>query len=492
MLLTGGGVGYSVYGDQHCGVPLSRPWAWFTGEGALEAMGECVGVTDGAFVSAFLNPAAQAPADVHQGLLRTGGILQQQNDQAVRTSVEDRRPLVTLAYLGDFSGNSSVELTAEHETLAGIAVAQRDQNSRESSSAPVVRVLVANGGGNMRHASYVVRTYLSGIAANQDERLIGVVGLNHSRTETVSAIEEVTRLGLPIVASTLSYDHLSDYSPLYFQVSPQNRQEAQQAAEYFRERGNGEVGVYRDLTDAYSANLGEDVADELGKAGRTARWLSPAKPYDAGRAACGDGEVYYAARATNFNDFLRGVSDGCGGGPLPDILAGDDVTQHVADRVRRERFLGIPYSYQSFAVGPTRPDPDDAANNLKPNEYTFYCSLNRFLAGDGVQDKCPPRAGDLSLDGHAALAYDATRVLLNAAERLQSTVAGPERTTASVPITPGAVWRELNSVRAPEQQESLVTGVIDFGSDTTKRVPINKRIWILRVRGGEVEPPSDR
>jgi hypothetical protein len=79
---------------------------------------------------------------------------------------------------------------------------------------------------------------------------------------------------------------------------------------------------------------------------------------------------------------------------------------------------------------------------------------------------------DPSLDGHALLAYDATWAL---------TVAVQDLAGAGIPLSPGAVWRELSSLRLDGQ-----SGKISFGGGAQPQVPPDKTIAILRVEHGSV------
>ncbi|MEB3371986.1 hypothetical protein [Saccharopolyspora mangrovi] len=503
LALAGAGIfGYYSWGVERCGVPFQAPWTWLGSSpelGHLEAVGaECVGVTDGSHLDAFIDAtlpgqtrqAQEGARPMTSGLRAIGEAIAQENEAALETGRATGRPVLTLVYLGDLSpGTDAFNLAAQHETLAGIAVAQRDQNA--GTDTPLARIVIANGGKDMERGEHVVRNHIAPLAA-QDAGIIGVIGLNYSRQETFRVIRDLGEAGLPTVASTLSYDHVPQYSPLYFQVSPQNRTQARRAVEFADQRGfTQHARIYRNERDPYSTNLAEDVAAEFrGRhPGRTTEWLA-AEPHVAGREACLAGPdelVYYAGRGADFRVFLDGVGASCPNDP-PMILGSDDVGSHVANREARSAKLGIPYFFQSFAVAPSTPEPDDPrGNGLDSAALNFYCKLNGFLAGPAVQDQCPPRAGDLSLDGHAALAHDATSVLLRAANQLHR--GGP------IPINAGTVWRQINADQHNTEKDlpskyGLATGQIDFGSDTNNRVPKDKMVWTLHVDAtGQVTVP---
>jgi hypothetical protein len=504
-LASAGIYAYSSFSVSHCGILFQPPWYWLGAAPGVTSMenkaGECVGVTDGTFLAEFIDDAppgqtrqaAQEADPILTGLRAIGDTIARQNQLALDKAAETGRPVLTLVYLGDLSpGAGAFNLSAQHETLAGIAVAQYDQNFEPNT--PLARVLIANGGKDMGHGVEVVDRQIAELA-KRDPSTIGVIGLNYSREETFQVIERLGAAGLPTVASTLSYDNIPDRSPLYFQVSPQNVTQARRAVEFAGEQGRtAGVKIYSDGVDPYSRNLGTDVENEFRRLhpGATVQWLNE-DPHTAGREACKasqDELVYYAGRGTEFREFLDGVGSGCPTDVPPMILGSDDVASHVANRAARFAKIGIPYYYQSFAVAPSTPDPNDSGGTVVGPALDFYCTLNIIIAGDDPAmppDECPPREGNLSLDGHAALAHDAASVLLRAANQLDR--GGP------IPITAGTVWRQINANQHQTDEDlpskyGLVTGQIDFGSDTNNRVPKDKTVWTLHVdQAGQVSVP---
>ena len=86
----------------------------------------------------------------------------------------------------------------------------------------------------------------------------------------------------------------------------------------------------------------------------------------------------------------------------------------------RQRYADIGFDYVSFAA------PPPLAINGEKNFYNAYDEL--FRIGPGSPD--PNR----SLDGDAALSYDASQLLVYAAAQLRFQ-------NSQLPITPAAVWR---------------------------------------------------
>ncbi|WP_239154437.1 hypothetical protein [Amycolatopsis sp. FDAARGOS 1241] len=247
VLLVAGfvAVRYDDFRTSHCGT--SSEWLTWTGT-------ECVGVSDGA-VTVF------QPVD--DTIRQVAAVIANQNRRAAELhAAHPERPYVTLVDLEALtSANGTADgLTAERESLEGVAVAQLRQLTATATAEPIVRVLVANGGLGMLHGAEVARQ-LSRMA-EQDRSIVGVVGLDMSSRPTMDTIRALGDAGLPVVASTLSADGLADQNPVYFQVAPQNRREAAVAAAFVAQRpGPRTLRVYYsdDDSDTYSTNLRDDL-----------------------------------------------------------------------------------------------------------------------------------------------------------------------------------------------------------------------------------------
>jgi hypothetical protein len=452
----------------HCGQPRTKPGADLL-TSSLD--GECIGVTDGGF-SFNLDDLKLA------GVL---GTVAEQNVAAAKAHADDpQRPYITLVYLSGFSRARVPEgLVAQREALAGVAAMQRRQLHGGSSDV-LVRILVANAGAKLQHGTYVAR--MLGALAARDSSIVGVVGLGQSRQPTIDTIEELTKAGLPMMAAALSADPIAERSPMYYQVSPQNRREAAMAALYARNiLGLGhsldpQVRIVQsnDLEDTYSRNLADDVEysfkglDVKVAVERHTYQPDPPPAQEAqikdnapaprtlGRKTCGfHGLVFYAGRTQEFDSFLDGIQERCPYDP-PTILAGDDISNYVADWDKRIRY-SIPFDYFSFAIGPSSCDVGSSP-------------LSGILKELFPED-CRPGGFDPSLDGHAALTYDATHTIVAAAQYLYD---DDVKT-----ITPGAVWHAITGISGARRLEGEA-GAIDFGGVVDGRIPVNKAIAILR------------
>jgi hypothetical protein len=484
VLVAGLVAGYVSFSDRHCEDGWQPPAA---GSTLRWISGECVGVTDGHYT---FDPAL---ADVTQRILN-------QNKAAAEAFREQPNrayfTLLDLQALTPPPGNTD-GLAAERESLEGAAVAQAQ--ALGDPSFPLIRLLIGNAGMGMAYGT-TVAAQLRGLPATAAP-LVGVVGLDHSTQATDNTVLALAVDGLPTVASSLSEDQLADSNPLYYQVSPQNRREASVAAVFATTlRNSGQIGnqvaVYypADANDTYARNLTNDVAASFGRNGFSTQEIPfapsgtpPSKippgvlyPAQNGRNACGfPGLVYYAGDGVpDFNAFLDGMRQ-C---PTPPaLLADDDVTRYVADTNAREQNQSVPYWYTSFATAPTS-TPQGPASNFYGGPVGLYALF------PGEQN---PRE-DPSLDGHAALSYDAVQTVVAGVNHLRLG-------NALIPITPGDVWREINNIRssAPSPDKPNpnnddvqgVTGLIDFGSATgaVLHYPANKQVSILQVQQGAVK-----
>jgi hypothetical protein len=464
LLIVGAGYGYQRFSTEHCGNGLSwpgvHPTVWVTG-------GECVGITD-----------PRAAAGLFPDLAAQLNLITAQNADALdQHDAQPGRPLLTLVYVGVLTepNDDSNSLSTELEGLKGAAVAQRWQLDSHGPTDPLVQILVANGGQQMSSGPAVADTVVR--MAHTDPHIVGVLGLSQSYQATLDTVSRLAVSGIPSIGATLTTDVLANSSPLYYQIAPQNKREADVVAAYvqhLQQSGALAPGVplrtyySADPTDRYSSNLNTDITASFAHLGfptESVPFGSPGQPNDAtaaGRGACGyPGIVFYAGRPQpDFGSFLNSIRN-CGSQPLPArIIADDDTTRYVADPNTRRRYGSIPFDYVAFSATPPL-----AAGT----EQDFYTAYDTLFGSD------TPGA---SLDGHAALSFDAVLTFVYAVGYLRVD-------DQPIPMTPAAVWRQISSISGPKGFAGA-SGYIDFGADVNRHVPIDKPVLVLKVRNGTV------
>lgn len=463
----------------HCGTEIES-LAW-TGT-------ECIGLSDGTYD--LFQPSDSSIQQAEQVILA-------QNHRAEELhATYPQRPYITLVDMEAFTSSTGTAdgLTAERESLEGFAVAQLRQIQAPTDSDPIVRILVANAGRGMSQGPRVAGMLRT--MAEQDHSIVGVVGLDMSSKATQDTIVALTNAGIPMAAATLSADVLADQNPMYFQVAPQNRREAEVVAAFADQLAGAprSVRVYYsdDATDTYSLNLREDALKSFSDRHFQveARAFTPnvtgagPLPHEslgdplvgnanaAGRDTCSyNGIVFFAGRGVpDYGDFIHSAGQ-CGSKAV--VIADDDVTRYVADQTAREQNRALPYYYVSFATAPVTLPVGMARD--------FYTTLDQIFQFEQTSQ-------GRSLDGHAALSFDAAQVMITATAYLRETA-------ATIPVTPGSIWREITAIHTsqPDAQQTNkyiegVTGTIDYGGDIGRNVPENKPVAVVRVNGGEVDP----
>ncbi|MGG7575395.1 ABC transporter substrate-binding protein [Streptomyces sirii] len=461
----------SGYREAHCG--LSRFDA--DADTLLTAeTGECIGVARHGFTFHSPDPS----------LDRTLQTVYAQNTRAEEAhKAAPERPFVTLVHLSallSVSGKSSGQLAYGREALQGAASAQSRQLRSTGATEPILRIFPANAGSGMRFGTRVVDILER--LKEQDPSLVGVTGLDQSREATNRTIRRLTAVGLPMVATTLSADTLVRQSPMYFQVSPQNSREAEVAAAYLDHLvGPGTDKPVRqvriiasaDPSDTYSKTLSDDVAKRFRARGFQVEKtvFTPPPPPGAepssdapgpgavGQRSCSyRGVVFYAGRSEDFEALLGGINESCNSDP-PTLIGGDDVARLAADAERREHYPGIPYDFLDFTLGSAHCD----------GTSELYAELSRLFP-----DECA-KVPNSSLDGHAALGFDAVKLYVNAVKQLREEA-------AQMPLTPPAVWHAISGVHGDAALDGE-SGIISFGGDVDRQVPLDKLLSVQRIDG---------
>jgi len=417
--------------------------------------GQCVGVSSERIQLTGHARAGQNDADDLQRFDAAQNAILERNDAVAEIRARaPERPYMTLVYLSAFS-TDRYTLASEQERLMGVAARQLE--ALDSGQGPLVRILFANGGDEMQAGERVAGMIRE--LAEDDSSIVGVIGLALSREETVTAVRAVGDAGLPMIAATLSADEMPDASDLYFQVSPQNSRQVDIVARHMRRTGpqvNRVRVVYsNESADIYSGNLKEVATKVFTDYGYTVTAhpfaASRSRGVDAqtmGEELCGtpaDEVIFFAGRPADFGSMMPAVGR-CPQSDRPRIIANDDVARYVADSDLLSR-INVPFEYVSFGLGA----PDCSG------DHGLYRNMLKIF-----EDACAPGRNP-SLDGHAALAYDAMSTFIDAAP--------PNRTPTAVQLVSEFYDTEFSGA----------SGIIDFKNSTTRGIPADKFIAVMSV-----------
>ncbi|WP_239335254.1 ABC transporter substrate-binding protein, partial [Frankia sp. CiP3] len=273
--------------------------------------------------------------------------------------------------------------------------------------------------------------------------IIGVVGPEQSRTDTVALVDTLATLGIPTVAPTLSLDSLADdhRTAPYFQIGPQDRSEAAAMATYAKKflvpkgvQPSAVILTSNDTNDLYPSDLTHDLQENLPTNGIA---VHKTIPYQAMSGVSKDpkdasinqvatqlchwpdgktsetpypGIVFFDGRSDDFKNLRHEIVHDCnafdsfGRGQYPTIVADDDITVLMADSRNRNTDSALTFYYVSFA--------DPGNHGAKPcDQLSTNIDLYSWLCKDSV-------GVDASLDEQALLYFDAVNVYLSAGQSL--------------------------------------------------------------------------
>ncbi|MEV4759910.1 hypothetical protein AB0J86_33105 [Micromonospora sp. NPDC049559] len=453
----------------------------FAGRISVELVdGECIGYSDSA--AHVFNPGQPRLRSVQERIFQQNAAAEKEWEASER-----RRPYLTLVYFGTLTGTltgpGEESYVSEREELEGMAAVQYAllKESAGAEGAALLRVVVANGGRQMRYATRTVRMLAE--LARDDPTLLGVVGLVDSRRATVDALRDLNRIGLPALAPTLSADGIDQQSKLYLQMSAPNADQATLVAEYARKVLRvGEAHVY------YTTGEGSSRADDLyvdtlvdALRQRFGDGLAPPQPWQTGghlTQECGyPGLLFFAGRWSEFDGFLRELEK-CGANPPRHLLADDSVNRYMANPGLRATAPGnIPLTYVSKASLATCAALARASAAGDNGRGSF---LNWIRAADLLD---PPRCVDGTappVGERVSLAYDAAMMVVRAVESLAARLrhASPQQPWEPRAVNPVGVHAEVLRQNAGQGYPG-VSGLIRFPPDSGR--PEAKRIALMRV-----------
>ncbi|WP_233512511.1 hypothetical protein [Micromonospora deserti] len=444
--------------------------------------GECIGYSDSAAQVFNNDPGQQRLRTIQERIFA-----QNRAAEEVWERSDRRRPYLTLVYLGTLTGNRTradeESYVSEREELEGMATAQYAllKESAGADGAALLRIVVANGGRQMRHAGRAVAMLAE--LARDDPTVLGVVGLVDSRTSTARAMRELNRVGLPVLAPTLSADRLDANSRLYLQISAPNTDQARMVEAYARQVLKvDEAHVY--WTTGEGSSLTEDLYVNTLVEGLRKRFgtrITRLEEWRPGRrliAECGyPGLLFYAGRWSEFDGFLRALRE-CGDNPPAHLVGDDSVNRYMANPGLRASAPGnIPVTYVSKAALGTCA----ALRAAQARRDEARASFLTWIQADDLLDppRCRPEQPH-QVGERVSLAYDAAMMMVRAVESLAARLhhADPRQRWEPTAVNPVGVHAEVLRQNAGQGYPG-VAGLIRYTPDSGE--PVDKRISLMRV-----------
>jgi ABC-type branched-subunit amino acid transport system substrate-binding protein len=373
--------------------------------------------------------------------------------------------------------------------LRGVAMAQETihtQSTHDETRVPI-RILLANPGDRFEHGVSVAEQIRE--LAEQDDTVVGVVGIAQSRDDSQRAVRTLTEAGVPVVAGPLTGDFMADISSPYYQLTPTNRRvsavfdaflaDARVVGEDGSARPARDAVVVFDPEDAYSRNLAEDFDAAFAEPG--VHDIRPAEHGVGDDGGAGLGEladevcglidperdiVFFALRSQQLVGMLDGMAvNACAGGFT--VVAGSDVTKFVqAPEVKLPDYDFVRLYYASFGFA-TRDEglPRSEIQVRFHDDYReeYHSNVAAFDVGD------------------AAITYDALWALSEAIDGGRASLGGvsPGRDVVAGQLGAGVTFSGVSghvalesASRLPEDKLVLVVEVNILGDGRLRRTPL--------------------
>ncbi|MEV0183933.1 hypothetical protein AB0I54_32305 [Streptomyces sp. NPDC050625] len=171
---------------------------------------------------------------------------------------------VTVAMMLPYTATAAASLSDIQHELQGAYLAQYRANHDSNGEAPAIRLVLANPGATGAHWRQMVDR-LAHMTTTSD-RLRAVAGVGQSTDNNKKAVRELTRLGIPVVGSSITADDLAngqgdkDPFPGLARVSPTNTDEARALASFAKVGAGKALLVYDKPGDPYTRTLQKSFA----------------------------------------------------------------------------------------------------------------------------------------------------------------------------------------------------------------------------------------
>jgi ABC-type branched-subunit amino acid transport system substrate-binding protein len=479
-LFVVGGTGWKYAGVPGC------PHIPFLGQVEVRSIdGQCIGYSDSNYFL-FNDESGQ------ERLRQVQNTIFEQNETVLDLWKKSNRtrPYVTIVYLAALTGRPAAKneeaYAAEREELEGLAVAQYDATKKPASSseAPLLNIVIANGGFQLEHASQAV-DMIADLRA-KDLKVVSVIGMGESRTSTADALKKLNEIGLPLIGPVTSADNFYQNSRLYLQLAAPNRDNARMIGEYSKQvlkipdaRLYWTVGTKSSFDqDLYVKTLVNDLEDILPREFEIGVDNRGRFDGSLNRDVCGyPGVLIFAGRWTEFPSFLHAIDDECSSNPPAHVIADGSVERYMENpTLRSDAPSNIPVTYVSVStLGSCEFLQAAQITGKDPVRDRFL----RLIQQPGLLQ--PPRCGPdkESAGSRDALEYDAVMIIIRAVENLGQEL----RRDSSHEWDPHSILPVAVHAKIVQQIHDSpfggVSGIIKFDGDSGE--PTDKRISLLKV-----------
>ncbi|WP_316758819.1 type 1 periplasmic-binding domain-containing protein [Streptomyces herbicida] len=171
---------------------------------------------------------------------------------------------VTVAMMLPYTATAAASLSDIQHELQGAYLAQYRANHDSNGEAPAIRLVLANPGATGAHWRQMVDRLVR--MTTTSDRLRAVAGVGQSTDNNKKAVGELTRLGIPVVGSSITADDLAngqggkDPYPGLARVSPTNTDEARALASFAKVSAGKALLVYDKPGDPYTRTLQKSFA----------------------------------------------------------------------------------------------------------------------------------------------------------------------------------------------------------------------------------------
>ncbi|WP_329255572.1 hypothetical protein OG223_30700 [Streptomyces sp. NBC_01478] len=390
-----------LHEDRSCAAGVARP----------EDSGECVGVSASAF-----DFGQRRFADTIRAVARENSSLK-------------AGTYVTVALYEPFTATDTDTLNDVGHELQGAYLAQYRANHDNNGETPYIRLALANPGATGVYWERTVDRIVT--MTKSSDRLRAVTGIGMSTDNNKKAVAKLTRLGVPVVGSSITADDLAngqrgkDPYPGLARVSPTNTDEARALASFAKVTADRALLVYDKPGDPYTKTL-QHAFSTLLKGSPYGSWpfTPPADRSQEGSTpntfrqitdlVCDTDApldtVFFAGRHTQLRQFINALGRrGCQSRTFT-VLTGDEGSYLTGDDNLETSALQHGVSVRFTALA----HPDAWLNKAPATGGSAQDTqdLDKLLAAAKTAPVGP--VGPLSLDdGQAIIAYDAMQLAVH-------------------------------------------------------------------------------